>query len=446
MSGKDGRIYLGGYNNQLTYGDFWIIKYNPEGNIIWENSYTENVQFSQDACFDLQIDNSGFVYATGYITRNGSFHDFCTIKYHPNGTRNWVRTFHFGINYIDEAKSISLDNSNNVYIAGSVYDLNSRLILCSVKYDFQGNILWYRTFSDNSFYDAEKILTDTESNSFITGRGYNIISTVSYNSSGNLLWNLNGPYGSGTPEDMIMDNQEKLLITGQILDTHNQRTSILLLKYNRSGNLLWSSQFAGVNRTSGGKAIYTDPLNNVYVTGFQNALHRRELITVKFSSLGSVLWAQEYYNTTDSFYTPNKVFVFNNDVYVTGSVLDKDSLKSGFILIKYSQPIGIQPISSEIPSNYSLSQNYPNPFNPTTKISFSIPLLRGVDGAAGWGVLTSLKIYDLLGCEIVTLVNENLKPGIYEVTWDASNYSSGIYYYRIIAVDYSETRKMILIK
>ncbi len=102
----------------------------------------------------------------------------------------------------------------------------------------------------------------------------------------------------------------------------------------------------------------------------------------------------------------------------------------------------IQPISSEISQNFKLDQNYPNPFNPTTKIKFDIPLSRGV--SEGQGVL--LTIYDVLGREVAILVNEQLQPGTYEVEWNAANYSSGIYFYKITSGDFIETKKMILLK
>jgi hypothetical protein len=106
-------------------------------------------------------------------------------------------------------------------------------------------------------------------------------------------------------------------------------------------------------------------------------------------------------------------------------------------------------LGNEIPSQFSLSQNYPNPFNPSTKIRFQIPLLRGVsevDGlpAAGRGVL--LKIHNSLGEEVSELVNQDLPPGTYEYEWNASNFSSGIYFYRLISDNFTETKKMILMK
>jgi photosystem II stability/assembly factor-like uncharacterized protein len=96
-----------------------------------------------------------------------------------------------------------------------------------------------------------------------------------------------------------------------------------------------------------------------------------------------------------------------------------------------------------IPDKYSLQQNYPNPFNPTTKISFALPK-QG---------LVMVKVFDVLGKEIETLVNESLKPGTYEAAFDGSNYPSGVYFYRLTvrhggpsADGFTETKRMVLIK
>lgn len=100
-------------------------------------------------------------------------------------------------------------------------------------------------------------------------------------------------------------------------------------------------------------------------------------------------------------------------------------------------------ISTEVPSSYSLRQNYPNPFNPITKIKFDIASIPRWRGEGGW---TSLKIYDITGREIQTLVNEKLQPGSYEVSFDGSALSSGVYFYKMTAGDYSKARRMIILK
>ncbi len=117
------------------------------------------------------------------------------------------------------------------------------------------------------------------------------------------------------------------------------------------------------------------------------------------------------------------------NVYVSGS-------DGHYLTIKYNQLIGISPVSGEIPKSYCLYQNYPNPFNPATAIRYEIPEV---------GIVT-LKVFDMLGREIATLVNEKQQPGKYQVTWDASGFSSGVYFYKIEAREFSNAKKMVLVK
>jgi hypothetical protein len=98
--------------------------------------------------------------------------------------------------------------------------------------------------------------------------------------------------------------------------------------------------------------------------------------------------------------------------------------------------VGINQISSEIPGKFSLSQNYPNPFNPNTKIQFALPN----------SAFVKVIVYDALGKEVETIVNEQLNAGTFEAEWNAVNYPSGVYYYKLSAGDYSETKKMVLIR
>ena len=128
----------------------------------------------------------------------------------------------------------------------------------------------------------------------------------------------------------------------------------------------------------------------------------------------------------------------NNKLYISGSS------KSYIELPLMNFVIGVEKISSIIPTQYKLEQNYPNPFNPTTKIKFEIPSLPLIKGAGGMNVV--LKIYDILGHEVETLVNEKLEPGYYETKWDSGDCPCGTYFYRLVAGDFVETKKMVLVK
>jgi choice-of-anchor B domain-containing protein len=100
----------------------------------------------------------------------------------------------------------------------------------------------------------------------------------------------------------------------------------------------------------------------------------------------------------------------------------------------------------EAPRTFSLEQNYPNPFNPLTHFQFNVPEAHQPSAEIANARFVSLKIYDLLGREINTIANNMMEPGTYSVTWDASGVASGVYYYRLSAGEFSETKKLIIAK
>jgi len=96
----------------------------------------------------------------------------------------------------------------------------------------------------------------------------------------------------------------------------------------------------------------------------------------------------------------------------------------------------VEQVESGIPSGYTLSQNFPNPFNPSTEIHFTVAK----------GGITTLIVYDMLGREVATLVNENLAPGTYKSKFDASKLSSGSYIYTLTSGNFRMSQKMLLLK
>jgi photosystem II stability/assembly factor-like uncharacterized protein len=119
----------------------------------------------------------------------------------------------------------------------------------------------------------------------------------------------------------------------------------------------------------------------------------------------------------------------------TVTVTSTSSLDSINFYLRYLY-VGIRIIASTVPSEYKLYQNYPNPFNPTSNIKYQITNNKFV----------TLKIFDILGKEVATLVNEKQTAGMYEVTFNSGGLASGVYFYKLQAGDFSEVKKMILIK
>jgi hypothetical protein len=190
--------------------------------------------------------------------------------------------------------------------------------------------------------------------------------------------------------------------------------------------------------TNGGNTWRKDTTNITYNTLFRVAFPSNNRITavggsgtIITSINGGTSWVQQNSGTGSNLYSV--FFRDQNNGCAVG--------EGGIILTTTNGgSVFINQIGSEVPDKYLLNQNYPNPFNPKTKIKFSIPNGKQNNG------LVVLKVYDFIGREVVVLVKENLRAGTYETIFDGSGLASGTYFYQLIAGDFSETRKLILVK
>jgi len=154
----------------------------------------------------------------------------------------------------------------------------------------------------------------------------------------------------------------------------------------------------------------------------------------------SLLYSLDSGNTWTDIPAPADYSIY--DLVFTDSLTGYGVGEEGAI-IKYKYPV-IIPVTDDdlfLEENFILYQNFPNPFNPVTNLKFQISF--GPEWNSG---IVSLKVYDVLGIEIAGLVNEEKLPGVYEITFDATDLPNGIYFYRLQAGTYSETKKMILLK
>ncbi|MDP3583064.1 MAG: T9SS type A sorting domain-containing protein, partial [Ignavibacteria bacterium] len=167
---------------------------------------------------------------------------------------------------------------------------------------------------------------------------------------------------------------------------------------------------------------------------------------LKYNSNAELIWS---YKIDTLIYGNNKidkVFLGKNGLYITGASYGKEKYYNGYFIISLSDSSLVDKINEgeTIPSLFSLTQNYPNPFNPETTINFTIPNVETTRRV----VFTTLKIFDILGREIATLVDEYKQPGSYNSQFSIRNSQlpTGVYFYRLQSGSYSETKKMILLR
>lgn len=263
-----------------------------------------------------------------------------------------------------------------------------------------------------------------------------------------------------------VDNDGHLMISSRNMDE--------VTKINRqTGNIIWrfggkNNQFTitndtmmfykqhSIRRVSGGKVILYDNGNH-HTPPFSRAV---EYLLDETNKLATVTW--QYRNAPDVYapamgnvqrlpngntvigwgYT-NASRIAMTEVSPAGTKLFE--IEFPMLVVSYrafkheykeSPPTIIGKTNNEIPSQYSLSQNYPNPFNPSTKIKFSIPESQA----------TSLKIFDITGKQIDLLISHYIPAGNYEVEWNAVGIPSGVYFYQLSSGNFSETKRMILVK
>ncbi|RPI19001.1 MAG: hypothetical protein EHM58_03035 [Ignavibacteriae bacterium] len=207
-----------------------------------------------------------------------------------------------------------------------------------------------------------------------------------------------------------------------------------------NGGVNWGALTAPGTGSINGVAIAKQYMNAAWYIRSGN--------TIYFSYYPFISWTPQY---TTSSGTYNHIAVYRQPNFGAGmiyAVKSNGGITRGNFIIE-----GVKILSNEIPALFKVYQNYPNPFNPQTKIKLEVPLLKSNIQGEVRGALIKIKIYDALGREVEQVLDQITQPGVYEAVWNGTNYPSGVYYYMVTivdpqnsAVDYRETRKMVLLK
>ena len=437
-------------------GRITTIKYNSAGIQQWVAKKGDSSFASVASRYksSIALDNSENIYICGgtetYSTDNGSY---LLIKYNANGDSLWSRTYD-GTQFLiglGSAASVVKVRGNNVYITGKSFDMNPNLTFATtIKYDLNGIMEWIRKDTLAGGIDN---VTDMDIDAFgnvilVSNFGLNIV-TIKYNSAGIRLWKIyyNGIAGNFYDEvtGVGTDNSGNVYITGNSHRVTGDR-DYLTLKYDVNGNQLWEKFFNGTgNNGDYSRDIYVDGAGNSYITGrsYETGFHTN-IVTIKYNTAGVQQWKIHFDGGNANREDEANALILDSsgNVIVTG-LSSQPAHNEDFATIKYSQTVGVNLLSSEIPDAFSLSQNYPNPFNPTTHLEFRISPASLQGGKSGF---VFLKVYDVLGNEVKTLVNENKPAGSYSVEFNGNNLPSGIYFYKLEINSFTATKKMLLIK
>ena len=495
---KNGSLYVCGSGNFGSYSSYANLKYRPNGELVWENNfnrYPGKNDFAQASTIDYQgniittgytilstnntdfvtvkydsngvlkwyrdysgagngidqpkgitTDEGGSIYVTGYVTNSSSGQDWVTVKYNADGNQLWVSQYNGGASGTDNANAIALDHENNVFVCGSVNESASGADAALIKYDNSGNQLWVKkiTGAGNFTDEFRKIKVDDAGNVYVSGIIYSETSKDDYlimkfDNSGNELWQrtYNGTGNNFDRVNAMSVRGDKICVTGESLGT-GTLFDFVTIEYDSAGNQLWAASYNGsINRSDKALAIATDSTGNVFVTGESSVTASNiDMITLKYDPSGNQQWLLHYGSTGNGTDRPAGIAVNEKEeVYVTATAYSQAN-NQDILTLKYSQSTGISEPVFIVPSEFNLYNNFPNPFNPTTSIQFDIPVDSKVQ----------LKIYDITGREVHTLVNEIRKAGHYTESFDGTNLASGVYIYRLVSGSIVKSRMMVLIK
>lgn len=446
---NSGNIYVTGFVTSSGEPKLTLIKYNSTGDLQWSRQFdTTGVTISFGEAVTIAPD--GFIYVSGF-TRNASNNfDILTLKYDTNGNILWGRSFNGLGNGDDMPVNVLCEDSNNIYIAGTGKNSNGSIDVILLKYNSTGEIRFSKYYNGSSSDEdrATSAALDASGNVIISGvsitpqNGFDYL-TLKYDSSGTLKWD-ETYNGTGNSIDytyqVITDTLDNIYVTGSsrsgpLLGTEDAVT----IKYNTFGVEQWVNRFDGkANGSDIGYCLAVDKFNNVYVgVAIDKGNIKLQIGVVKINPSGSTLWDISYVYSPAPEDFPYSIAVDSSrNIYVCGISFGDSITDYDIATIKYSQSVGIEPVSSSIPEGFTLYQNYPNPFNPNTTILFDIV-------RSGF---TELKIYDINGRLVSNPVSEYLSPGKYNIPFNAAGMSSGIYYYRVISGQFTQTKKMILLK
>jgi photosystem II stability/assembly factor-like uncharacterized protein len=411
--------------------------------IYWEQqSFPVRGNVSSIQFFDLN---------TGYTTCLGSS---------TYGDWNFIKTTNGGINWVDVGSGVyqalhdlSFINKDTGYIGGLNY----------LARTINGGLNWTRiNLGANNplgVYERLKFFDVNYGIVFGGADGKRILKTTNGAMSWDTILHIASPYFSNKfalailNKDTIIVGGGRTLHLGFVIVTHNGGMDWHLtdsLQMEEINGVSFLNNSTGILAGSDGKYLLTTNtgLNwSMKETGFSAWFSISKLIDTNtyflidydgglcFTTNSGINWT---YRNCFNFLAGGIFFINQQTGWVGGNF---GNYISGMFKTTNGGLTFINQSGNSVPQNYNLSQNYPNPFNPVTKIKFS--LLNPSEGGA---MSTRLIIYDVLGREVVTLLNEQLQPGSYSVDWDAANYPSGVYFYKLETETYLETKKMVLIK
>lgn len=441
----DGGFALNG--NSTSYGDTikgdqWVIKINASGDTLWTNTFGDFDRRDYGRDIIESYDHCLIILGHGRVANTTEDYRIRLFKADSLGNQIWDKNY-FGADGLNTEKIIETSDSGFA-VVGWTDETDVFLF----RADSLGDSLWLKTFG-GSGYDNGYDLVQTPDKGFLLvghttsfGAGSYDIYLIRTDQYGDTLWTKTiGTPGYQDCRAIVETHDGNYLISSIEINVNDD---IIVMKIDNDGNVLWTKgcgqsdandyAFDLAQTSDGGYLVAGRHYN---LDGYHNNMY-----IVKLDGNGDSLWSYTLPSgTTDEAMVVHEGKYGNIYLFGTKAVSSSASSRDYYVMAMDYALDAPPVILDQLPSGYELSHNYPNPFNPQTTIQFSLPVRSDIN----------LTVYDILGRRVKTLLNDTKAAGTYTVEWNGTDESgnqvaSGIYLYRLETTDFSQSKKMLLLK
>lgn len=478
-----GNVYVCGLSAGSGTGlDIVTLKYNSAGALLWSDRRNGSAN-GNEAIGNLRIDRFGFVYVSGEIQNNSTAKDLFVYKLSSTGALQWSQTYNGSANGNDYLgwRNLYVDSLMNVVLTGNSETSSQGLDMVTIKYvqspvfapqnltvtaiaGRKINLNWTNPNPNTDFIrifrtynNSPAVLYKTLSGNSLSYQDTNLSNNVIYKyyvaASNTAGYSPASALGFDTA--FIAPNFTTVQASDSgafLIPANGILTRVVNIgTYDNSANVITDVNVF-IDSLSHSKisdlVITLEHLSFIDTLIFHQGGLNQNMFGSVFDDNGDTL-IQNGTSPYRGFYIPFRSLTrFNNlgyDGNWTLNIKDTVSGNSGLLYkwsinVQYTFVTSITQSGTEIPDVFKLYNNYPNPFNPVTKIKFDIPAVSGNSAPV------KIAIYNILGEEVTVLADKQMHPGSYEVNFDASMYSTGVYFYRIEAGEFTDVKKMILVK
>lgn len=405
----------------------YVVKYDASGNMLWLQTYDCGDTISE-APRTLCVDNQGNAYITFMKhTLGGTYWAIAIQKYDAeNGTLLWTTELpesqFNGFEWRVRPKYMTIDN-NNLYVAGTKFETGTSIRdILTMKLDFDGNILWTATHSGNGttvdYSNAKSITVDNNGNVYVAGDAWNAsidYCVVKYDPNGNLLWDafLDNEISQNTDiaESICVDDNGSVYVTGYSHISISGGEDILTAKYNQNGTLQWKQYYGSPDyRTNNAYYLTVSENNELYVGGYSSQVPSpgtgKDYVLLKYDQNGNFLWDARYdYNN----FWDDHPFDFdigpNGNIYICGISRKKDCyIYNHITAVKYNSQ-GEMQWDVRMPNLYG--------------IPWGIKAINEDEFVVAAGAFDSTQVHDATVIHYETAIPPNYEAEISDVYFEA---------------------------